>query len=83
MSIQREFPFKSTLETIASPPAPSDLLKPMLNYIMEVNGRTVAKVQRKWPSLRNQIKFSITGNVDHRLVIGAIVVIEHVLVEGK
>ena len=55
----------------------------MLNYVMEVDGQTVAKIHRKWPTLRNQIKFSITGNVDHRLVIGAIIVIEHVLVEGK
>jgi uncharacterized protein YxjI len=83
MNIHQEFPFKSTLETMASTPKPSDLLKPMLNYVMEVNGQLVVKVHRKWLTLRNQIKFSITGNVDHRLVIGAIIVIEHVLVEGK
>jgi uncharacterized protein YxjI len=83
MNIHQEFPFKSILETLASSQTPSELLKPMLNYIMEVDGQTVANVHRKWPTLRNQIKFSITGPVDHRLVIGAIIVIEHVLVEGK
>ena len=83
MTIRREFPFKSVLESLASLPTPSDLLKPMLNYVMEVAGQTVAKVNRKWPTIRNQIKLSVTGEVDHRLVIGAVIVIEHVEVEGK
>jgi uncharacterized protein YxjI len=45
-------------------------------YQMECNGETVAVVHRKWASMRDQMGVSITGNVDHQLVIGAAVVIE-------
>jgi uncharacterized protein YxjI len=47
-------------------------------YQMETAGQTVAAVHRKWVSLRDQMGVSITGNVDHRVVIGAVIVIEHV-----
>ena len=47
-------------------------------YQMETAGQTVAAVHRKWVSLRDQMGVSITGNVDHQIVIGAVIVIEHV-----
>ena len=47
-------------------------------YQMEPHGETVAAVHRKWVSLRDQMGVSITGNVDHQIVIGAVIVIEHV-----
>ncbi len=52
-------------------------------YQMEVNGTTVASVHRKWVSVRDQLGVSITGNVDHRVVIGAVIVIEHVEVTER
>jgi len=45
---------------------------------MEVQGAPVASVHKKWISLRDQIEVSITGEVDHRVIIGAVIVIEHV-----
>jgi hypothetical protein len=50
---------------------------------MEVNGTPVASVHKKWVSVRDQFGVSITGNVDHRIVIGAVIVIEHVEVTEK
>lgn len=47
-------------------------------YQMECNGQTVATVHRKWVSLRDQMGVSITGDVDHQIVIGAAVLIEHI-----
>ena len=47
-------------------------------YQMEETGQAVAVVHRKWVSLRDQMGISITGNVDHRVVIGAVIMIEHV-----
>ena len=47
-------------------------------YQMEIAGQSVAAVHRKWVSLRDQMGVSITGNIDHRIVIGAVIVIEHV-----
>jgi uncharacterized protein YxjI len=47
-------------------------------YQMETAGQTVAVVHRKWVSLRDQMGVEITGGVDHQIVIGAVVVIEHV-----
>ncbi len=47
------------------------------DYRMEVNGVLVVSVHKKWVSVRDQFEVSITGEVDHRLVIGAIIVIEH------
>jgi uncharacterized protein YxjI len=47
-------------------------------YQMECSGQSVAEVHRKWVTLRNEMGVSITGNVDHLLVIGAVTVIEHI-----
>jgi uncharacterized protein YxjI len=53
------------------------------DYRMEVDGTPVASVHKKWISLRDQIGISITGETDHRVVIGAVVVIEHIEVTEK
>jgi len=53
------------------------------DYSMEMEGRVVAQVHRKWVSLRDQYGISILGNVDHRLVIGATIVIEHIEVAER
>ena len=47
------------------------------DYQMEVNGVQVASIHKKWVSVRDQFGISITGEVDHRFVIGAMIVIEH------
>jgi len=47
------------------------------DYQMEVNGVQVASVHKKWISVRDQFGISITGEVDHRVVIGAMIAIEH------
>jgi uncharacterized protein YxjI len=52
-------------------------------YQMEVAGVAVASVHKKWGSVRDQLGVSITGDVDHRVVIGAVIVIEHVEVTEK
>jgi uncharacterized protein YxjI len=52
-------------------------------YQMEVAGVPVASVHRKWVSVRDQLGVSITGDVDHRVVIGAVIVIEHVEVTER
>jgi uncharacterized protein YxjI len=48
------------------------------DYRMEVDGVSVASVHKKWVSLRDQIDISVTGETDHRVVIGAVIVIEHI-----
>ena len=48
------------------------------DYRMEVDGVPVASVHRKWVSLRDEIGISMTGETDHRVVIGAVIVIEHI-----
>jgi len=53
------------------------------DYQMEVNGVQVASVHKKWVSLRDQFEVLITGNVDHRVVIGAVIVTEHVEVTER
>jgi uncharacterized protein YxjI len=53
------------------------------DYQMQVNGVQVASVHRKWISVRDQLEVSITGNADHRVVIGAVIVIEHVEVTER
>jgi uncharacterized protein YxjI len=83
MSIHRQPSSKSTLESLVSLPNPDEFLEPLLNYVIEVDGQTVAKFYRKWPAIRNKIKLSITREVDHRLVIGSVIVVEYVDVEGK
>jgi uncharacterized protein YxjI len=52
-------------------------------YQIETAGQIVASVNRKWVSLRDQMGVSITGQVDHRIVIGAVIVIEHVEVTDR
>ena len=47
------------------------------DYRMEVNKVQVAQVHRKWVSIRDQFGVSITGNADPRIVIGAVIAIEH------
>jgi uncharacterized protein YxjI len=47
------------------------------DYKIEANGVQVASVHKEWFSWGHQIDISITGKVDHRLVIGAVIVIEH------
>ncbi len=48
------------------------------DYRMEVNGVEVASVHKKWVSVRDQFEVSIAGDVDHMVVLGAVIVIEHV-----
>jgi uncharacterized protein YxjI len=52
-------------------------------YQMEVAGAQVASVHRKWVSIRDQLGVSITGDIDHRVVIGTVIVIEHVEVTER
>jgi uncharacterized protein YxjI len=52
-------------------------------YQIETSGQTVAAVHRKWVSVRDQMGISITGQVDHRIVIGAVIVIEHIEVTER
>jgi uncharacterized protein YxjI len=53
------------------------------DYQMEVNGVQVASVHRKWVAVRDTLEVSITGNVDHLVIIGAVIVIEHVEVTER
>ena len=55
-----------------------------LDYRMEVDGVQVAMVHKKWFSVRDQIGLSITGEgVDHRVLLGALIVIEHIEVTNR
>ncbi len=47
------------------------------DYKKEVNGLPVASVHKKWVSVRDQLEVSITGDVDHRVLIGTVIAIEH------
>jgi uncharacterized protein YxjI len=53
------------------------------DYQMEVNGVQVASIHKKWVTVRDTLEVSVTGNVDHRVIIGAVIVIEHVEVTEK
>ena len=53
------------------------------DYQMENNGVQVASVHKKWVSVRDQLGVSITGEANHRVVIGAVIVIEHVEVSER
>jgi uncharacterized protein YxjI len=53
------------------------------DYQMEINGVPVASVHKKWVTVRDTLGVSITGDVDHRVVIGAVIVIEHVEVTER
>ena len=52
-------------------------------YQIEVDGQAVATIHKKWVTLRDQLGVSITGNIDFRIIIGAVIVIEHVEVTEK
>jgi uncharacterized protein YxjI len=47
------------------------------DYLFAVNGQQVAQVHKKWVAMRDTFGLSITGNVDHRIVIGSVIAIEH------
>lgn len=47
------------------------------DYRFEVNKLQVAQVHKKWATVRDTFGISIAGNVDHRIVIGSVVAIEH------
>jgi uncharacterized protein YxjI len=53
------------------------------DYQMQVSGVQVASVHRRWIALRDTLEVSITGEVDHRVVIGTVIVIEHVEVTER
>ena len=53
------------------------------DYQIAVNGVQVASIHKKWVTVRDTIGVSITGNVDHRVIIGAVIVIEHIEVTEK
>jgi uncharacterized protein YxjI len=53
------------------------------DYRMESNGQQVAQVHKKWVAVRDEFGISITGNFDSRLVIGAVIVIEHLEVTAR
>ncbi len=53
------------------------------DYQMAVNQVEVARVHKKWVSLRDQFNISITGEIDPRVVIGSAIVIEHEEVKEK
>ena len=52
-------------------------------YQMELDGTPVASIHKKWVTIRDQLGVSITGEVDHRIVIGAVIVIEHIEVTER
>lgn len=47
------------------------------DYRFQVNGTDVAQVHKKWVSVRDSFDISVTGSIDHRLVLGSVIVIEH------
>ena len=53
------------------------------DYKMEVNGVPVASVHKKWVSVRDQMDISMIAETDHRVVIGAVIVIEHIEVTER
>jgi uncharacterized protein YxjI len=53
------------------------------DYQMTVAGEPVASVHRKWAAVRDTLEVSITGDIDHRIVLGAVIVIEHVEVTER
>jgi uncharacterized protein YxjI len=47
------------------------------DYQMTLDGVQVATVHKQWVAVRDQFEVSIVGDVDSRLVLGSIIVIEH------
>lgn len=53
------------------------------DYRFEVNKTEVARVHRNWVSVRDTLNLSLTGDADHRLTLGALIVIEHIEVTER
>lgn len=53
------------------------------DYQMRVNDTQVAAVHKNWLSVRDTLGLSITSEIDHRIVLGALVVIEHLEVTER
>lgn len=54
------------------------------DYQMQVKGAIVASVHRRWVTVRDQLQVAIIGdNVDHRLIVEAVIMIEHVEVSER
>ena len=53
------------------------------DYRFEINCVPVASVHKKWVTIRDEIGISITDAVDHRVIIGAVIVIEHIEVTER
>jgi uncharacterized protein YxjI len=53
------------------------------DYRIQVNGKDVVQVHKKWVSVRDSFNISVTGSIDRRLVLGAVIVIEHEEVTEK
>jgi uncharacterized protein YxjI len=53
------------------------------DYQFQANGVQVASVHKKWFSIGDQLGLSITGDIDHRVIIGAAIVIEHLEVTAR
>lgn len=47
------------------------------DYRIQVKGTNAVQVHKKWASIRDSFSISISGPIDHRLVIGSVIVIEH------
>ncbi len=47
------------------------------DYRMEMGGQLVAQVHKRWFTIRDWLEVSILGDVDHRIVLGAVIAIEH------
>jgi uncharacterized protein YxjI len=47
-------------------------------YPVDSAGQNVTVVHGKWVSMRDQMCVSITGSIDHRIVIGVAIIIEHI-----
>jgi uncharacterized protein YxjI len=47
------------------------------DYRIQINGVDVAQVHKKWVSVRDSFNISVLGQVDLRLVLGSVIVIEH------
>jgi uncharacterized protein YxjI len=53
------------------------------DYKFEINGAQVASLHRKWLAVRDTLEISITGEADHRIIIGSVIVIEHIEVTER
>ncbi len=47
------------------------------DYRMEIGGQPVAQVHKRWFTIRDWLEVSVLGDVDHRIVLGAVIAIEH------